>query len=150
MIEVISVFLGGSLGASLRYLISIIALNYGWTYQGTFVANMLGCLFLGFVIFIAAKKEGAFHPVLKLFLTTGVAGGFTTFSAFSYEAFILIKAGSVTTGIIYMVLSLVLGLLSTLFGIFLAKKVLEVSIKIDDSQTEEKIYANLDNFLDVS
>jgi fluoride exporter len=125
---IIAVFLGGGLGAGLRYLISLIAHNYGWSYQGTFLINMIGCLFLGFIAYIALKEE-TINPNLKLFLTTGIAGGFTTFSAFSYEIFTLIKDGQTTTGITYMLLSCIIGLMSAVVGILLAKFVLSTRIR---------------------
>ncbi|MFA6989736.1 MAG: fluoride efflux transporter CrcB [Candidatus Gastranaerophilaceae bacterium] len=135
----IAVFLGGSLGASLRYLISLIAHNYGWSYQGTFIINIVGCLFLGFVTYIALQKEKTFNSNLKLFLTTGVAGGFTTFSTFSYEAFTLIKSGQIITGLIYMLLSCIIGLIATLFGIFLAKQILALKVEVEDPNFEEEL-----------
>lgn len=124
MLGLISVFLGGSVGASLRYLLSLLSVNLGFSYEGTFVINVLGCLFLGFVSYIALEREKQFNRHLKLFLTTGVAGGFTTFSTFSYEAFNLINSGNVETGIVYMLLSLIVGLIATLMGMILAKKIL--------------------------
>jgi fluoride exporter len=134
MTKFLAVFLGGSLGASLRYLISLIAHNYGWSYQGTFVINILGCLFLGFVMYIALQKP--FNPDLKLFLTTGIAGGFTTFSTFSYEAFTLIKTYQIMTGLVYMLLSCVIGLAATGVGMFLAKL---LNVVIEDSQAAEEL-----------
>ena len=134
MTKFLAVFLGGSLGASLRYLISLIAHNYGWSYQGTFVINILGCLFLGFVMYIALQKP--FNPGLKLFLTTGMAGGFTTFSTFSYEAFTLIKTHQVITGLVYMLLSCVIGFAATGFGMFLAKL---LNMEMEDSQATEEL-----------
>lgn len=124
MLGLFSVFLGGSIGASLRYLISMLAISCGLSYEGTFVVNILGCLFLGFVMFLSSEKH--IHPNLKLFLTTGVAGGFTTFSTFSYEAFVLIRSGKVKTGLAYMLLSLLVGLFATVLGMITAKKMLSL------------------------
>jgi len=134
MIGIIAVFLGGSIGASLRYLISLIAHNYGWSYQGTFIINIIGCFFLGFVAYIALQKEESFNPDLKLFLTTGIAGGFTTFSTFSYEIFTLIKAGQAITGIIYMLLSCIIGFMVASLGMLLAKYVLSLNVEAEDTQ----------------
>ena len=133
----IAVFLGGSIGASLRYLVSLIAQHYSWYYQGTFIVNILGCLFLGFVSYIAIKHEKTFHPDFKLFLTTGIAGGFTTFSTFSYEVFTFIQHNQLMAGIIYMLLSCTIGFAATLLGIYLAKQALSFVLK--EPQFEEKI-----------
>jgi CrcB protein len=120
----IAVFIGGGIGASLRYLISTFAGNFALTYQGTFLINIIGCLFLGFVSYIALKKENKFNPDLKLFLTTGIAGGFTTFSTFCNEIFKMLQTGQMFTGCLYLFFSVSVGLLAASLGVFLAKQVL--------------------------
>lgn len=124
MFGLLMVFLGGSIGAGLRYFISLFAGTFALTYQGTFIINLIGCLFLGFVSYIALKKEKKFNPDLKLFLTTGVAGGFTTFSTFCNEIFELAQTGQMLTGCLYLLSSVVSGLLAASLGVFLAKQVL--------------------------
>lgn len=146
MLGLISVFIGGSIGSSLRYLISLAAANFGFSYQGTFVINILGCLFLGFVSYFALKKEQTFDPNLKLFMTTGLAGGFTTFSTFSYEAVELIKSGNVQTAVIYMLASLFVGLLATGLGMLLAKNMLgskEIAVQSEENDIVEETAAVL-------
>lgn len=124
MLGLLAVFIGGGIGASLRYLISLFAGNFALTYQGTFLINIIGCLFLGFVSYIAIKKENKFDPDLKLFLTTGIAGGFTTFSTFCNEIFKMLQTGQMLTGCLYLFLSASIGILAAGFGVFLAKQVL--------------------------
>ncbi len=124
MLGLIAVFIGGGIGASLRYLISLFAGNFALTYQGTFVINIIGCLFLGFVSYIALKKEKKFNPDLKLFLTTGIAGGFTTFSTFCNEIFKLAQTDQMLTGCLYLFSSVALGLFAAGVGVLLAKQVL--------------------------
>lgn len=124
MFGLIAVFIGGSIGASLRYFISLFAGTFALTYQGTLIINLIGCLFLGFVSYIALKKDKKFNPDLKLFLTTGIAGGFTTFSTYCNEVFKLAQTGQIFAGFMYLLLSVVLGLLATGIGVFLAKQVL--------------------------
>lgn len=118
MFEILLVFLGGSIGAALRYLISLF---YNQSCWGTLIINVVGCLFIGFVSYIAIKNENIITPNLKLFLTTGLAGGFTTFSTFSYECFNLVKNGQISTAAIYVFLTYLLGLSAVFVGFILAK-----------------------------
>lgn len=134
MFKYISVFIGGGLGANLRYLISLLAANYGASYQGTFIINMTGCLFIGFVSYLALEKSDSFDSNLKLFLITGIAGGFTTFSTFSYEAFMLIKDGQILTSLIYILLSGVIGIFATALGMFLAKIITSINLTVEPFQ----------------
>ena len=124
MLGLLAVFVGGGIGAGLRYLVSRILGSFALTYQGTFLINIVGCLFLGFVSYIALRKRKSFHPDLKLFLTTGIAGGFTTFSTFCSEIFGLIQSGHAFIGFLYLFLSLSSGLLAAILGLILAKQVL--------------------------
>lgn len=144
MLGLISVFIGGSIGAGLRYLISLLAVSLGFSYEGTFVINILGCLFLGFVMFIASEKNINLH--LKLFLTTGIAGGFTTFSTFSYEALVLMRSGKVKTGMAYMLLSLLFGLFATVLGMVLAKKNMALMQRV--SVTKGQVGSTVDYIVD--
>jgi len=119
--EAIAVFFGGGFGACLRYLVSLFGKKYlGITYWATFLINILGCLFLGFVATIVINHPNLMHHDLYLFLTTGIAGGFTTFSTFSLENIMLIKEGKTLTSIIYMFLSLLFGIVGIYFGYALA------------------------------
>ena len=109
MFKYISVMLGGGIGAGLRYLIAVLTVNLGPSFYGTFIINVLGCLFLGFIASLTINKPD-FNSNLKLFLTAGIAGGFTTFSTFGYESFILLQKGQVTTSLTYIFLSLLTGM----------------------------------------
>lgn len=121
MFEILLVFLGGSIGAGLRYLISLL---YNQSCWGTLIINVMGCFFIGFISYIAVKNENIVTPNLKLFLTTGIAGGFTTFSTFSYESCNLIKNGQIYTAAGYIFFTYILGLGAVFFGFLLAKFVL--------------------------
>jgi len=123
MFKLLAVFLGGSIGACLRFLISDAAKDFGSFYASTLFINITGSMFLGFVSYIAIKMNTKFDPNLKLFLTTGIAGGFTTFSTFNYEIFQLFQSNQVLTGFAYMFLSLFLGLFATVLGAIFAQKV---------------------------
>lgn len=109
----IYVFLGGGVGAVLRYLIS-----EGWKMchpatlfpWPTLVANVLGCLLIG--LFYSHSQTWGLSPQVRLLLTTGLCGGFTTFSTFSYESLGLLRSGCYTAFCLYVGLSLVLGILA--------------------------------------
>ena len=76
---------GGALGSVLRYSLSLIAQRYSVTFpHGTLWANLLGCLVIGMVVTLATTTE-SLTPSLRLFLATGICGGFTTMSSFIYE-----------------------------------------------------------------
>lgn len=119
--EVIVVFLGGGFGASLRYLFSLWASKiFALTHWATFFINVLGCLFLGFIATLISNHPNIINNKIYLFLTTGVAGGFTTFSTFSHENVILLKDGKIFQSILYILLSLFFGLLGIYLGFLLA------------------------------
>ena len=111
------VFLGGGVGSCLRYLISVLWRSYRhhaclpdtlfpWP---TLVANVLGCLLIGY--FYAHAPSWHLKPETTLLLTTGLCGGFTTFSTFSWESLHLLHTGHTLLFILYVTLSLWLGLL---------------------------------------
>lgn len=106
------VALGGGLGACARFAFSGLILPY--TLQEkfpwpTFTVNILGCLLAG-LLFAVAEKHNVFSPNLRLFLFTGILGGFTTFSAFGVETFFLIRRGDFFIASAYVIASVVCGL----------------------------------------
>ncbi len=111
------VVLGSASGGTLRYLISVYFLTKGlnkfpWA---TLSVNLIGCFLIG-VIYVISEKSIQGGENLKLFLATGFCGGFTTFSAFAMENFQFIKQEATTTAIVYIALSVVLGILLTFLG----------------------------------
>lgn len=86
------VFAGGGIGATLRYWLSGSVYRFtGSDFPyGTIVVNVLGSLFIGFLMSFFEERF-VVQPGLRLFLTIGVLGGFTTFSTFSYETLALMK-----------------------------------------------------------
>jgi CrcB protein len=111
------VVLGSASGGTLRYLISVYFLTKGlnkfpWV---TLSVNLIGCFLIG-VIYAISEKSIQGGENLKLFLATGFCGGFTTFSAFAMENFQFIKQEATTTAIVYIALSVVLGILLTFLG----------------------------------
>lgn len=110
------VILGGGLGAGGRYLLG------GWLHSqlsggfpwGTFAVNALGSLLIGLVFGLA--QRGSLPPATTLFLAVGVLGGFTTFSAFSYETMRLLANGSVAASLLNVAGQFTVGLLAVYLG----------------------------------
>lgn len=114
--------LGGGIGSIARYLCQ----KYFYEFHphtfpfGTFLVNIFGCFLIG-VFFALSEKGNVLTPEWRLFLTTGICGGFTTFSAFAYENVILLKTGNVLYFGLYIAASVVLGIAATFAGIALLK-----------------------------
>ncbi|OGU25478.1 MAG: camphor resistance protein CrcB [Ignavibacteria bacterium GWA2_54_16] len=88
------VFLGGGIGAATRYWMSGLVherLGSAFPY-GTLAVNILGCFVIG-LIMGSMEERFLSHPSLRMFLTIGILGGFTTFSSFSYETIAMLKDG---------------------------------------------------------
>jgi CrcB protein len=78
---------GGFVGSVLRYALSVLCQRGSATFpHGTLWANLLGCLVLGGVTALASRAE-ALSPTMRLLVATGLCGGFTTMSTFTYELF---------------------------------------------------------------
>ena len=114
--------LGGGIGSIFRYLVQIfIGRSITQTFPlGTLLVNISGCLIIGLLYGFSAKYA-AITVEWRLFLVTGLCGGYTTFSSFSYESISLFKQGNYTYFILYTSLSFVLGLLATVGGVAIVK-----------------------------
>lgn len=114
--------LGGFIGSVARYLLSGVVTRWFPTAFpiGTFIVNVAGCLLIG-IIYGMASRFGWITQEWKLFLATGICGGFTTFSAFAYEGFRLIETSQYWTFALYTLLSIVLCLLAVFFGVSVSK-----------------------------
>ena len=105
------VAIGGALGSMARYGLSALIVrqvnpvHFPW---GTFSVNILGCLFAG-VFLVAAEQFPAVNQEARLFIVTGLLGGFTTFSAFGIETLSLIRRGELLIAFSYASLSVILG-----------------------------------------
>jgi CrcB protein len=116
------VFLGGGLGAALRHGINIVSARaFGPAFPyGTLTVNVTGSLVMGLIAgYFAFKGDASQH--WRLFLTTGILGGYTTFSAFSLDAALLYERGALGLAALYVAASVVLSILSLFAGLALAR-----------------------------
>ncbi len=117
--QLLPVGLGGFLGAVARYLVGhwllplSVAQRFPWP---TLVVNVSGCLLIGILAGLV-EKHGLFSPGLRLFLFTGLLGGYTTFSAFGLESIALLRRGDFALVALYATASVVLGLLAVWLGL---------------------------------
>ena len=123
MLNISAVFLGGGIGAVLRYLTGILTIRYltiNYHPLPTFLVNVTGCFILG-VIYIYCTEKAQINPALKLLLTAGFCGGLTTFSTFSFEIFDMIQNLQYVHAVLYMVLSLIIGISAVFLGGYLCR-----------------------------
>ena len=112
MNAVLAVFIGGGLGSVARYGITnyslkMIQSGFPW---GTFVSNMLACLLLALsVIFL--KEKFVEQPMWRFFIVTGFCGGFSTFSTFSFENYVLFRTDHLYLALVNALVSVVVGFL---------------------------------------
>ena len=117
MKELIYIFLGGGTGSVLRYYVQellherIIPYSFPWA---TFTVNIFGSFLIG--LFHALSARFNLSPEMRLLLTAGFCGGFTTFSTFSNDGLTLLKGGFYGTFIAYTLISIALGILAALAG----------------------------------
>jgi CrcB protein len=114
------VALGGALGSVLRYLLSGVVQGQSGFPIGTFVVNVVGCLAVGFAAGLAFDRS-SLTPNARLFFIVGVCGGFTTFSAFSYETLKLLESGELWRAGVNAGGQLVMGLAAVWAGLALAR-----------------------------
>ncbi|MED4582177.1 fluoride efflux transporter CrcB [Brevibacillus choshinensis] len=120
MIPWLAVAAGGALGSITRYGLSLVANQPGWP-LGTWLSNVVGSCLIG-MLSVWGKERGILSPEIYLLFATGVMGGFTTFSTFSLEVISFWGEGQILRGIMYALLSVVVGLLSCAAGIWMARQ----------------------------
>jgi fluoride exporter len=116
---------GGAIGSVARLLLTaLIQTKSGSELPiGTLVVNITGSLLLGFLIqYALATPETS--PEFRAFLTTGLCGGYTTFSTFSYETAALVQDGDYRRAALYVILSVGVSLLGTFAGFALARELI--------------------------
>jgi fluoride exporter len=121
------VALGGAIGSVTRYLVGVaIQGRSGLDFPvGTLLVNVSGCLLLGFLIRYALATP-AITPEVRALLTTGLCGGYTTFSTFSYETVALVEDGDWRRAALYVGLTVAGSILGVMLGIAGARQVLGI------------------------
>jgi CrcB protein len=120
----LAVGIGGCLGSIARYWLSGAVYRYsggGFPY-GTLAVNVLGCFLLGGIMGLVEYRQ-LFGPNVRLFLTIGILGGFTTFSTFGFETFALLRDHQYLAALGNVAGNVIVGLAAVLAGWFLAKAI---------------------------
>ena len=114
---------GAALGGILRLLVTqlvVARFGAGFGQYATMFINVSGSFLIGVVIELAQTRTG-FPPLWRFFLATGILGGYTTFSTFSYEAYVLAADGLYASATFYVVASVALGIAGAIGGIVLVR-----------------------------
>jgi len=116
------VFIGGGIGATARYWMSNAVYRFvepNFPY-GVLTVNVIGCVIIGFLM---TALDGRFvvNPSIRIFLTIGILGGFTTFSSFSYETIALFRDGEFIFGLLNIIANISLCLGGTYAGMIFGK-----------------------------
>jgi len=118
------VFLGAGIGGSLRHAVNLAcarAFGTGFPW-GTLTVNVVGSFVMGaLAAWLALKAGEGWSQPLRLFLTTGILGGFTTFSAFSLDAVLLWERGDAGAAFAYVATSVLLSILGLAAGLALVR-----------------------------
>ena len=118
------VFLGAGIGGALRHGVNIGAarlfgIGFPW---GTLTVNVVGGFAMGVLAgWLALKAGETWTQSVRLFLATGILGGFTTFSAFSLDAVVLWQRGESIAAVAYVLASVVLSIAGLLAGLFVVR-----------------------------
>jgi len=121
IMEFIVVGIGGFIGSCLRFLLTKMTSHFAVQIPcGTLLSNVIAGLFIGFIIGME-QQTGNLSPKTKLFLTTGLLGGLSTFCTFSLETVNLFQEGKLLWASANIALNLCLSLFSVVLGMFCAK-----------------------------
>ena len=117
IVTTLYVALGGAIGAALRFWVGVGVLRlFGMgSFMGVAVVNAAGSFLMGLAAVYITKNSA---PYIAPFVMTGILGGFTTFSAFSYDAVILFEKGAMGQAALYVVLSVTLSIAALCFGLW--------------------------------
>jgi CrcB protein len=124
MLNILAIMTGGSIGAVCRHGMFLFVQRFaGQAFPaGTLAVNLLGSFLIGFIWCLFDETHWSHE--WRLFVFTGLLGGFTTFSTFTRETFQLFKAGDWKTAMVYVTISNVLGILLVFCGIILCKRLI--------------------------
>jgi fluoride exporter len=118
----LAIAIGGTLGCWARYaMTNLVQAIYGREFPyATLSINVLACFMMGF-LFVETLERLTISPVLRIGILTGFIGGFSTFSTFAMETLLLAEQGEAGQSVLYIVISLVLGMLATFGGAYIAR-----------------------------
>jgi CrcB protein len=122
MVPYVTIAIGGILGCWARYaLTNLIQSIYGRDFPyATLSVNVLGCFLMGF-LFVETLERLTISPSARIGLLTGFLGGLTTFSTFAMESLVLAEQGEAAKGVLYILLSVGLGLIAAFSGVYIAR-----------------------------
>lgn len=118
----VAVAVGGAVGCCARLGVTqAVRTVYGRDFPlATLVINVLGCLLVGFLFFATLERLNV-SPAMRAAIITGGLGGFTTFSTFAMESVLLIENGETARAVLYVALSVVLGLTAAFMGAYIGR-----------------------------
>jgi CrcB protein len=120
---VLSVGVGGGIGALIRYFVAGWIQPAGSAFNwGIFIVNITGGLVTGLVVEASALKLNL-SPELRAFLTTGILGGYTTFSTFSFDSVLLLQKGQYGLAAAYVIGSVALSIAAVFCGLWIVRAV---------------------------
>lgn len=122
MEKILIIGLGGGIGSVVRYLVSQWTVQrWGGTFPyGTLLVNVVGCLVIGFFMFLITERL-IVHPYWRLLISVGFLGGLTTFSSFSYETLRLLQDAEYLLAMANVLTNCIVGFIATWLGIALAR-----------------------------
>jgi CrcB protein len=125
MVQLLLVFLGGGVGSMARHGVNLAAGRFGADFPwGTFTVNVVGSFAMGAIAAWLAFRAGeGWSQHIRLLLTTGFLGGFTTFSAFSLDTAVLYERGAVGLAAAYVVASVLISVAALFAGLWLVRSV---------------------------
>jgi CrcB protein len=122
MVNIALVAIGGAIGSVFRYLVGVWSMrlagpSFPW---GTLTVNVVGSFLIGLLVELVARRLNA-STEMRLFLVTGVLGGFTTFSSFSLDAVALFERSALGLSAVYIIASLVVSIAAVFAGLALGR-----------------------------
>ncbi|MDZ7927477.1 MAG: fluoride efflux transporter CrcB [Agrobacterium sp.] len=122
MLNIALVAAGGAIGSVFRYLVGLLSGRLAGTAfpWGTLAVNVAGSFLIGFLVELVARRLNASAEV-RLFLVTGVLGGFTTFSSFTLDAAELFERGALSLSAVYILASLFVSIAAVFAGLALGR-----------------------------
>lgn len=122
MLNIVLVAIGGAIGSVARYLVGVWGVklagpNFPW---GTITVNVVGAFLIGLMVEMVARRFDASSEV-RVFIVTGIIGGFTTWSSFTLDAVVLFERGDMGLAAVYLLASLVVSFAAIFAGLALGR-----------------------------